>query len=67
MTLNFKKELFPRIYGWLLNIAYSILNSSTMTNVFSGFLSQFSTNFYEILHTLFAIHVVTTAKLPRRS
>ena len=30
---------------------------------FRGFLSQFSTNFYEILHTLFPIHVVTTLKI----
>ena len=28
-------------------------------NEFRGFLSRFSTNFHEILHTLFSIHVVT--------
>ena len=32
---------------------------------FRGFLSQFSTNFHEILHTLFSIHVVTTLKILR--
>ena len=30
---------------------------------FRRFLSQFSTNFHEILHTLFSIHVVTTLKV----
>ena len=41
------------------------LNSSTRIIEFRGFLSQFSTNFYEILHTLFSIHVVTTLKISR--
>ena len=31
-------------------------------NEFRGFLSQFSTNFHEILHTLFSMLVVTTQK-----
>ena len=35
----------------------------TMVNDFRGFLSQFSTNFHEISHTLFSIHVVTTLKV----
>ena len=35
------------------------LNSSTRIIEFRGFLSQFSTNFHEISHTLFSIHVVT--------
>ena len=39
------------------------LNSSTRINEFRGFLSQFSTDFHEILHTLFSIHVVTTLKV----
>ena len=39
------------------------LNSSTRIIEFRGFLSQFSTNFHEILHTLFSIHVVTTLKV----
>ena len=34
------------------------LNSATRIIEFRGFLSQFSTNFHEILHTLFSIHVV---------
>ena len=34
-----------------------------MVNEFRRFLSQFSTNFYEILHPLFSIHVVTTLKV----
>ena len=38
------------------------LNSSTTVNVVHGFLSQFSTNFHEILHTLFSIHVAITLK-----
>ena len=33
--------------------------------VFRGFLSQFSTNFHEISHTLFSIHVVTTLEKSR--
>ena len=41
------------------------LNSSTRIIEFRGFLSQFSTNFHEILHTLFSIHVVTTLKISR--
>ena len=32
---------------------------------FRGFLSQFSTNFHEISHTLFSIHVVTTLNISR--
>ena len=36
------------------------LNSSTRDNGFRGFLSQFSTNFHEILHTLFSIYIATT-------
>ena len=35
----------------------------TVVNDFHRFLSQFSTNFHEILHTLFTIHVVTTLKV----
>ena len=41
------------------------LNSSTRIIEFRGFLSQFSTNFHEILHTLFSIHVLTTLKISR--
>ena len=33
-----------------------------VVNEFRRFLSQFSTNFHEILHTLLSIHVVTTLK-----
>ena len=36
-----------------------------MVNEVRRFLSQFSTIFYEILHTLFSIHVVTTVKVSR--
>ena len=39
----------------------------TVVNEFCRFLSQFSTNFYEILHTLFSIYVVTTLKVLRSS
>ena len=34
-----------------------------VVNDFRGFLSQFSTNFHEISHTLFSIHVVTNLKV----
>ena len=33
---------------------------------YRGFLSQFLTNFHEILHTLFSIHVVTRAGVNSR-
>ena len=45
----------------MTNVRFT-LNSFTRINGFRGFLSQFSTNFHEILHTLFAVHVVTTLK-----
>ena len=32
-------------------------------NAFRQFLGQFSTNFHEISHKLFSIHVVTTLKI----
>ena len=35
----------------------------TVVDEFCRFLSQFSINFHEILHTLFSIHVVTTLKV----
>ena len=35
----------------------------TVVNDSRQFLSQFSTNFHEILHTLISIHVVTTLKV----
>ena len=41
------------------------LNSATRIIEFRGFLSQFSTNFHEILHTPFFIHVVTALKISR--
>ena len=37
----------------------------TVVNEFRRFLSQFSTNFHEILHILFSIHVVTTLTISR--
>ena len=37
----------------------------TVVDEFRRFLSQFSINFHEILHTLFSIHVVTTLKVSR--
>ena len=37
----------------------------TVVNEFRRFFGQFSTNFHEILHTLFSIHVVTTLKILR--
>ena len=37
----------------------------TVVNDFHRFLSQFSANFHEILHTLFSIHVVITLKVSR--
>ena len=43
-----------------LYIVRFTLNSSTRIIEFRGFLSQIWTNFHEILHTLFSIHVVTT-------
>ena len=39
------------------------LNSLTRIIEFRGFLSQFSSIFYGILHTLLFIHVVTTLKV----
>ena len=53
----------------LSTIVRFTLNSSTRIIEFRGFLSQFSTNFHEILHTLFSIrscrvdHVVSTLKV----
>ena len=41
------------------------LNSATRIIEFRGFLSQFLTDFHEILHTLFSIHVVTPLKVSR--
>ena len=35
----------------------TIICSSTRVNEFRAFLSQFSTSFHTILHTLFSIHV----------
>ena len=35
----------------------------TVMNEFRRFLRQFSTNFHEILQTLFSIYVVTTLKV----
>ena len=37
----------------------------TVVNEFRRFLGQFLTNFHEILHTLFSIHVVITLKISR--
>ena len=37
----------------------------TVVNEFRRFLKQFLTNFHEILHTPFPIHVVTTLKVSR--
>ena len=37
----------------------------TVVDEFRRLLRQFATNFHEILHTLFSIHVVTTLKLSR--
>ena len=37
----------------------------TVVNDSRRFLSQYSTNFHEILHTLFSIHVVTTLNVSR--
>ena len=45
-----------------LIIGYTFI---TLVNEFRHFLSQFSTNFHEILHTLFFIHVVTPLKVSR--
>ena len=48
-------------FHWSTIVRFT-LNSSTRINEFRRFLSQFSINFNEILHTLFSIHVVTTLK-----
>ena len=37
----------------------------TVVNEFRRFLGQFLTNFHEILHSLFSIHVVTTLTISR--
>ena len=58
----------PPVLGLPCDIIVTVrftLNSSTRIIEFRGFLSQFATNFHEILHTLFSIHVVTTLKLSR--
>ena len=47
--------IFPIMWIWLPH----------GLNEFRGFLSQFSTNFHEFLHTIFPIHVVTTLKVSR--
>ena len=56
-------KIFQHFY-WF-NVLISIIVGFTLTvvNDFCGFLSQFSTNFHEILHTLFSIQVVTTLKV----
>ena len=41
------------------------LNSSTRIIEFRGFSSRFSTNFHEIVHILFSIHVATTLGISR--
>ena len=56
-------KMFPSFD--LHTIVRFTLNSSTRIIEFRGFLSQFSTNFHEILHTLFSIHVVTTLTISR--
>ena len=45
-------------------IDYSRIHISQV-NEFRRFLSQFSSNFHEIMHTLFSSHVVTTLKVSR--
>ena len=50
------------MFALLISIVWFTL---TVVNDFRRFLSQFSTNFHEILHTLFFIHVVTTLKVSR--
>ena len=47
----------------IVTIVRFTLNSPTRIIEFRGFLLQFSTNFHEILHTLFSLHVVTTLKI----
>ena len=42
---------------------YVVGSTLTVVNEFRRFLSQFSTNCHEILHTFFSIHVVTTLKV----
>ena len=51
---------------WNLNITihYSRIHI-TVENEFRRFLSQFSTNFHEILLTLFSIYVVTTLNVSK--
>ena len=51
----------------VIMIIFIIIPGFTFTVVdeFRRFLSQFSINFHEILHTLFSIHVVTTLKVSR--
>ena len=46
-----------------VNVYFIVGFTLTVVNEFCRFLSQFSTNIFAILHTLFSIHVVTTLKI----
>ena len=48
----------------IVSTLYTIVGFTlTVVNEFRRFLNKFSTNFHDILHTLFSIHVVTTLKV----
>ena len=59
------KKIFQHFYGFNVLISTIVGFTLTVVNDFCGFIRQFSTNFHEILHTLFSIQVVTTLKVLR--
>ena len=58
-------DFFFIIYGMKHMRSNLVGFTLTVVNEFRQYLRQFSTNFHEILHTLFSIHVVTTLKVSR--
>ena len=66
-SLRFWKYNFVIITKQIISMHVFIvrftLNSSNSVYEFRELLSQFSTIFYGILHTLFSVHVTTTLKI----
>ena len=56
---------YDHVNGLLYKSIYSQIHIKFRINEYHGFLSQFSTNFHEIFHTLFSIQFVTTLKVLR--
>ena len=63
--LFYKLVVFLKKMNTAVRFTLNSCHSSTRIIEFRGFRTQFSTNFHEILHTLFSIHVVTTLRVSR--